>query len=498
MEPTEIAAFGEGAPPRVAEELLRESEERYRAVVTQTGESIYLIDAQTKRVLESNPAFQRLLGYTAEELKTLTLYDFVAHPRVDTDFHMSQVLKQKHHVHGERKQRRKDGTLVDVEVTANLITYSGRKVICVVARDISERKEAERALRESEKKLRTLVESSLTGIYMDQEGRLTFANQKFAEIYGYSRDELEGLDMWKIVHPEDRALTNEFRSKRLLGEDAPADYEVRGLKKTGEIVWVLKRNARIEYDGQPVILGNVIDITQRKEMEAALKESERKLRSFSSSLMTAQEMESRRLSVELHDELGQALLALKLQVRAIERKLREDQKTLKKDCEHTLSYIDQTVENVRRIAQDLNPSILEDLGLTAALRWLVEEFLEYHEVESSVEISEIDHLFPREKEIIVYRIIQEAFTNISKHARASRVLLAIKKCDGMVTFHVEDNGSGFDVGQVPAKGVSKRGLGLAAMDQRIRMLGGIPALWSRRGVGTSISFSVSVSAEGSP
>jgi signal transduction histidine kinase len=282
-----------------------------------------------------------------------------------------------------------------------------------------------------------------------------------------------------------------------MGEDAPADYEVRGLKKTREIVWVLKRNARIEYNGQPAILGNVIDITRRKEMEAALKESERKLRFLSSHLMTVQENERRRLSVELHDELGQALLAIKLQVRAIERKLREGQKTLKKDCDHTLGYIDQTIENVRRISQDLSPVVLEHLGLTAALRRLAEEFLEYHEVERSIDIDEIDSLFPREKEIIVYRIIQEAFTNISKHALASAVSLAIKKCDGVVTFHVEDKGSGFDVGQVWTKGMSKRGLGLAAMDQRIRMLGGIPALWSRRGVGTRISFSVPISGEGS-
>lgn len=347
------------------EEMLRQSEELYRAVVTQTADPIYLIDLENRYLLESNSAFQRLLGYTPGELKKLTVYDLVAHEKESVDFHIEQVISQKQHFHGERRWHRKDGTLLDVEVTANLITYAGRKVICVVARDIAERKKAEQALQESEKKLRLL----------------------------------------------------------------------------------------------------------------------------SSHLLTAQEKERKRISIEIHDELGQSLLALKLQLRAIERKLGKDQGTLREECKSTLKYIDQTIENVRRFSRDLSSSILEDLGLTAALRWLIEDFFRHHNnIKISVDIAEIDNLFSQEGQIIIYRIFQEALTNIIKHAHAKRIYVVINKQNGNVYFSVEDDGKGFDVEQVFTKQTPGKGLGLAALDERIRMLRGFLDIKSQKGRGTKITF----------
>lgn len=479
------------------EEMLRQSEEIYRAVVKQIADAIYLIDLETRYLLESNPAFQRLLGYTPEELKELTIYDLVAHEKENINYHIEQVISQIEHFHGERKLRRKDGTLLDVEVTANLITYAGRKVICAVARDISERKRAEKALRESERKYSMLVESSLTGIYIDQDGKIAFTNNKFAEIYGYSRNELEGMETWKLVHPEDRALTQEMRARRLRGEETPLEYEARGLKKDGEIIWVTRRNTRIEYNGKPAVLGNVGEITQRKAMEKKLQESENKLRLLSSHLLTAQERERRRISIELHDELGQSLLALKLQVRAIERKLGGDQSALRDDCKFTLKYIDQTIENVSRLSRDLSPSILEDLGLTAALRWLMEDFLKHQSnIKISLDMMEIDSLFSQEGQIIIYRIFQEAFTNIVKHAKAANIYVVINKKDGDVCFSVEDDGRGFDVEEVFTRHATEKGLGLAAMDERIRMLGGFLDIKSKKGRGAKITFILPISGRG--
>jgi PAS domain S-box-containing protein len=143
-----------------------------------------------------------------------------------------------------------------------------------VFRDITWRKRAEAALRESEEKHSTLVENSLTGIYIDQDGKIVFANKRFAEIYGYSTDEVAHLKSWQLVHPEDSALTNEIRQKRLNGEKAPSEYEARGLTKNGRTIWVARRNTRIEYNGRPAILGNILDITWRKRAEGALRESE--------------------------------------------------------------------------------------------------------------------------------------------------------------------------------------------------------------------------------
>jgi PAS domain S-box-containing protein len=138
---------------------------------------------------------------------------------------------------------------------------------------IAERKRAEDALRESERKYSTLVENSLTGIYIDQGGKIVFANNRFAEIYGYAREELIGSEARQLVHPEDRALTNGIREKRLKGEEAPAEYEARGLTRDGKTIWITRRNTLIDYRGKPAILGNIANITEYKRAEEALKES---------------------------------------------------------------------------------------------------------------------------------------------------------------------------------------------------------------------------------
>ena len=143
--------------------------------------------------------------------------------------------------------------------------------------------QVEEALRKSEDKYETLVESSLTGIYIDQDGKIAFANKKFAEIYGYSKNELVGMESWRLVHPEDRALTDEMRAKRLKGEEVTPRYEARALTKEGETIWIVRRNTQIEYRGRPAILGNIVDITDRKRAEGALRESEE----FSSSLLNS-------------------------------------------------------------------------------------------------------------------------------------------------------------------------------------------------------------------
>ena len=144
--------------------------------------------------------------------------------------------------------------------------------------DITARKRAEKALKESERKYSTLVNNSPTGIYIDQDGEIVYANSRLAKIYGYPKEELVGTASRELVHPEDRALTDDIRERRLKGENAPSEYDARGLTKDGRTVWVKRRNARIEYLGEPAILGNVVDITERKRAEEALKASQEELR----------------------------------------------------------------------------------------------------------------------------------------------------------------------------------------------------------------------------
>jgi PAS domain S-box-containing protein len=120
----------------------------------------------------------------------------------------------------------------------------------------------------------------LTGIYIDQDEKIVFANSRFAEIYKYTKRELIGIEAWKLVHPEDRTLTNEIRARRLKGEKAPSEYEARGLTRLSETIWIKRRNSLVEYEGRPAILGNIVDITEQKGAEEKLRKINEELENF--------------------------------------------------------------------------------------------------------------------------------------------------------------------------------------------------------------------------
>ncbi len=230
------------------------------------------------------------------------------------------------------------------------------------------------------------------------------------------------------------------------------------------------------------------EITERLRAEEALKEAEQRLRFLASQLLTAQERERKRISLELHDDLGQSLMVLKLQMRAVEKNLPPELKDARDGCSVALNYLDGIIDNIRRISNDLRPSILEDIGLSGTLIRLFEEFCKGQEIECSIDMDDIANSLSRETEIIIYRIFQETLTNIGKHAQATKVEMAIKKCGETIHFSVKDNGTGFNVEQVLAGTATAGGMGLGSMEERVRMLDGTLKLWSQEGKGTKISF----------
>ncbi len=228
-------------------------------------------------------------------------------------------------------------------------------------------------------------------------------------------------------------------------------------------------------------------------MADELKRSEERLHRLSSDLFSVQENERKRISFELHDELGQSLAALKLQVGSIARRLGEvDPAELQLVCDEMRNNINQIIENVRRLARDLSPVVLDDLGLQAAIEYLVNNFAKIYTVAIKYQLTDINHLFNEDSQRIIYRILQEALNNIGKHAQAKHVSLVIKEEDGAVRFTVKDDGRGFNVQKTLDKKDAERGMGLAAMAERVRILGGKINIVSRPGIDTTVTFTAPI------
>ena len=389
------------------------------------------------------------------------------------------------------------------------------------------------SLEHSEERFRSVAQSASDAIISaNSGGNIVFWNRAAENMFGYSAEEALGRPLSLII-PErfHQAHENGIQRAAATGKSRIAGkmVECAGLRKDGSefflelsvATWQTKEGAffggicrditerkragealrqahdelekRVEERTVELLGANwqlQQEIQERKNREEELRESESQLRLLSSQILMAQETERRRISRELHDELGQSLTVIKLRVSYIGKELQKNQAKLREECEKTLQYLNQVMENVRRLSLDLSPSILEDLGLTAALRWLINNFIKNNEMQITFDIAEIDHLFSRDAQMSIYRILQEALTNIGKHAQAKNIKVVIEKNEDSVGIRVEDDGKGFDPTKALMKEAAERGWGLATMKERARIFGGSLDLWSQEGKGTKISLRI--------
>ena len=375
---------------------------------------------------------------------------------------------------GEARAVRRDGTFFPAYLTCSPIwqgdgTLSG---FVYTVLDISERKAAEMAVRDSEEKYSNVVENSPTGIFIYCNGRLRFANQRFFLMIGRTQASLKDLDVMSIVHNDDWPRVQELWRSRLAGVGAARDYECRIIHASGETRWISGRTALIRYEGDSALLGNIQDVTERKRAEQAVLESREALHRLSARLMSAQESERQRVANELHDSIGQTLSAVKFMVeRAIvEQESRNNQgnSTL-----HTVvPMLQDAVEEVRRISMALRPTTLDDLGLLATIAWFVREFqaaYPFMKVERQIEVEEFE--VPELLKTNIFRILQEALNNAAKHSEATRVWVTLRMLLGDLQLLVRDNGIGFDQEALRAPS-SAGGFGLISMRERAELFGG--------------------------
>ncbi len=364
-------------------------------------------------------------------------------------------------------------------------------------KQVRQRRHTETALMASEERSRLLVEYAPFGLsIMAPDRRFEYVNPKFMDTFGYTLADIPNKEAWfekAYPDPEYREMVRSIWTADLahpagkVKEIAPKTFTVRG--KDGRDRVIRFRNVPLK-DGRQLL--SYEDISMRVKAERALKESEENLRFLSSGLLTAQENERRRIAYALHDELAQDLAVLTIEVSCIENMLDDRQKDLKDACGKIHRHIVTVIENTRRLSQGLSPALLENLGLTAAIRRMAEDFTEQTAVMVSLDMNDIDGLFRPETSVIVYRIFQEAFTNIRKHAEATRVEVTVMRRGTEVVVCIEDNGRGFQPQEVKDRRRPGKGLGLIAMEERVRMLGKTLHRTSGDGIGTRIVFAVPV------
>jgi PAS domain S-box-containing protein len=509
------------AERREAEEALLQSERRYRTVVKQAAEGIFIVDIDTKLILEANVAYRNLLGYTAQDMLGLglTLYDVVAHDRKSIDLYLEQIQEEGVQFIGERRHRRKDGSLVDVEVSSSVISYGGGEALCVIVHDITERKRSAERLQRSLDALLGLYEAGqiLSSSLEHEEigSRLLeiasrVSNLTAAVIAVPSEDGelriwrsagLEGLWRQLRFSPEAVAARQkvlETRKYQTVQLPQPGDADgphLVGLNLPllvrGRIIGVLEAygpEALMErqYEETLISLANQgASALENARLYAELAERENRLQDLIRKLITAQEEERRKVSYEVHDGLAQTAAGAHQLLQAFARQHPPDSEKGRKDLARALQLVQQTVGEARYVIADLRPTALDDFGLAAAVRLQVEKI--------SSEGSQVDYeealgndRLPPEVETALFRVAQEALTNVHKHAPSARVKITLRRLNDAVRLQVRDWGPGFNPEKITDGGGPGERLGLSSMRERVALLGGHLEVHSRPGEGTEV------------
>jgi len=371
----------------------------------------------------------------------------------------------------------------ELEVAVKLALYKQ-----VAERNIRER--IEQAVQEREKRYQLLIENINQGIIIqDEKGVITFANKCFLEMMGYDEQEVLGKPI------------TQFLGEGLLKKDKGQEL---GLKKpwekTWEFYWRRKDGKRIYtilspkliYDKEGRFKGSVAvltDTTTQRQVERELRRSREQLRKLSYHLQSVREEESKRIAVEIHDELGQLLTALKIDISWLCRKIPKTNKERKKYYEKIKSMeklVDQTIKTVQKISSELRPGLLDDLGLFPALEWLGQDFQKRTGIKCQTEFSCRQTEFESELSTSIFRISQEALTNVTRHAKATQVNISLKEEAGFLKFEIHDNGQGIREEEI----YSPFSLGLMGMRERIRPFGGELKIESIPEGGTALMINI--------
>ena len=487
-----LFGIGQDVTERVrAQELLVEAESQYRALVEQSIVGIYIIGGE--HILYANPRLCEITGYSAAELARLTTREIV----IEEDHGMiDSVLRRRRagelgSIADHCRVRRPDGRIVHLSIESKIIELAGRKAAIGVVQDITENTLAARALRESEEKYRLLWETTSDAvILMDDDMNVLYANPSLKRVFGYQPQEVEGRPIG-MLQPERLHETHARGMRRYLRTGVKrlewSATEIVGLHKDGHEFPVEIAFSHMNIGHKSIFAGFMRDITARKQAQAALEYANKRLRVLSERVLDIQEEERRSLSLELHDDLGQSLIALKIGLHrlGLGPGLDAGKITLLGECVAVTGSIQ---ERLRELAIQLHPPQLVQLGLHEALRGLVNRQREMTGLAIRYRSEGLgDERLPVAMEGACYRICQEALNNATRHAKGTVIEIEMTAHEGQLKLEIRDDGVGFDR-RAQAEGVLASGsLGLISMEERARLAGGRLEIRTGPGSGTRVT-----------
>jgi len=366
----------------------------------------------------------------------------------------------------------------------------------LLARELTREVRLAQQLRDANDRYHRTVQSLMDAVVsVDAMGTITLFNPAAERMFGIPANEALGGPLDKLIPQRARLMHTRYMERFVESPEAAlgmqSNRDVTGLRADGVEFPLETSLAHTVVDGQPEVTAVLRDVTQRRRAERELQESNRQLRALSTSLQEVREQERSRIAAELHDELGQQLTGLKLELSWLAARVKDGRGARIEEVDAMRHQLDATIASVRRIATDLRPRVLDDLGFCDAVSWQASEFARRSGIEVELDLAGSGCVGEDAIATALFRIVQESLTNIARHSGAAhvKVELQLRPTDDAVLLRVRDDGLGFDAAQRMGQGI-----GLVSMRERANALGGELRVTSTPGNGTTIEVTLPLAA----
>ena len=471
--------------------LIEEEKQLLTNAIEASLNEIYIFDASTLIFKDINLGATKNLGYSKNQLLTMTPLDIKPQFTYETFNKLLLPLRENkiERLKFETIHRRADGSHYPIEAHLQLFETGTNNFFLAIINDISERKNAEQALKESEERFHTMFEKhhAVMMLIEPESGKIVDANLSAEKFYGYPISELCKMNIASINQLSPSKLKEELNKA---SSESKMYFNFPHKLHSGEIKYVEVFTTPITVKDVTLLFSIIHDITERRIAEQEVLKSQQQLRALTAKLEQIREEERIHLSRELHDNLGQSLTGLKMDVawlaRNMSKKKPESVENILVKTKSMSELIDQTINDVRRISSDLRPNLLDYLGLVAALEWLISDFKKRTEIDCKI-ISKVKNIkLDAAVTNSVYRIIQEGLTNIARHAGAKKIELEINQTDKHFVIQLSDDGGGITKEQIN----NVNSLGIRGMKERVIQFGGELTFKGTKGRGTVITLNI--------